>query len=247
MVVRGPMELGLINSSHTVRSYIHKLVESGRFKVGSKLPTERALAEQLGVQRNAVRDALAVLESEGIVVRKIGSGTFVSALPTRGDAPDAIAKDVSPNEIIAARMVFEPTISRLSVLNATAADIESIETANKAASVSQTIDEFEHWDGLFHQNIANSTRNRLIIEMYSLISKARDATEWGDLKRQSLTDARRSIYVQEHDKIISALRSRNISEMETSSVNHLIRIRDNLLGEMSGPGVWGNQPNYPLF
>lgn len=47
------------------------------FAIGSQLPSEKELAERMGVSRNTIREALGELEFDGLVVRRWGSGTFV--------------------------------------------------------------------------------------------------------------------------------------------------------------------------
>ena len=56
------------------------IVDTG-LKPGDRLPSERQLAERLSVSRPTIRDALRILEEEGRVVRRVGSGTFVSSVP----------------------------------------------------------------------------------------------------------------------------------------------------------------------
>jgi GntR family transcriptional regulator len=58
---------------------INRLIESGRFQPGDRLPREAELAEQLGISRSTLREALSQLESHGIVIRRHGVGTFVAA------------------------------------------------------------------------------------------------------------------------------------------------------------------------
>ena len=72
-----PTSLGR-RGGQQVRQWLLDMLASGRYAAGSKLPTERAVAERLAVPRSAVRNALAALEAEGMVVRLIGSGTFVA-------------------------------------------------------------------------------------------------------------------------------------------------------------------------
>jgi GntR family transcriptional regulator len=57
-------------------------IEKGQYKPGDKLPSEEALAKQLGVSRTTVREALGNLEAQGVIRRRHGVGTFVTA-PTR--------------------------------------------------------------------------------------------------------------------------------------------------------------------
>lgn len=61
---------------------LEQLIEAGSYKPGDKLPSEQALANRLGVSRTTVREALRTLEMQGVINRRHGVGTFVSA-PTR--------------------------------------------------------------------------------------------------------------------------------------------------------------------
>ena len=57
---------------------LEKLIKGGKLQPGEKLPSVESLTEILGVSRSTVREALANLETQGLIVRKQGSGTFVS-------------------------------------------------------------------------------------------------------------------------------------------------------------------------
>ncbi|HEY4387085.1 MAG TPA: GntR family transcriptional regulator [Ktedonobacteraceae bacterium] len=60
---------------------LREAIADGRFKSGQRLPSEPQLAEQLGVSRATLRQALSRLTQEGLLVRQHGRGTFISALP----------------------------------------------------------------------------------------------------------------------------------------------------------------------
>lgn len=53
-------------------------IEAGEFKPGDKLPSERELSDELGINRMTLRQALGLLEQQGLVERRVGAGTFVS-------------------------------------------------------------------------------------------------------------------------------------------------------------------------
>ncbi|HEY9216350.1 MAG TPA: FCD domain-containing protein [Ancylobacter sp.] len=214
-----------------VQEFLSRAINSGTYKPGAKLPTERAIAEQLSVPRSAVRDVLSILESQNRVVRIIGSGTYVGTPPAAEPAREETSGDASPTEIMAARLIVEPRLAQLVVMNAKAADFERMEQCNRHAEVADDFIEFEHWDAALHQAIAEATHNRLIISIYATITSAREHTEWGELKRLSITAERRDAYRLEHREIVTALRARDGRAAEAALTAHLLRVRRNLLGE----------------
>src|ERR1700692_869657 len=85
-----------------------------------QLPTERALANELGVTRTMVRHALAVLEAEGRVSREVGRGTFLTPASSGADrAPLGASSEVGPADVMAARRLIEPQVLPLVVAYAT--------------------------------------------------------------------------------------------------------------------------------
>jgi len=224
--------MGSPKLSARVHTFLSEALAAGTYGPGAKLPTERALSEHLGVPRSAVRDSLSVLEARGQVIRIVGSGTYV--VEEKSVAPAlpllSIAKDASPADIMAARLVVEPRLAALVVMNATAADLERIDQCNRAADSADSFEDFEHWDAALHEAIATATHNPLIVGIYGAITTARDRTEWGHLKRLTITTDRREVYRAEHGKMVAALRARNVEAAEAAIEQHLITVRRNLLG-----------------
>jgi DNA-binding FadR family transcriptional regulator len=200
-------------------------IAAGEYRAGARLPAERDLAARLQVSRSAVRTALAILERDGQVSRRIGSGTYVLARP-----PAAARIDASPAQIMDARFLLEPRLAQLAVVNATAADFARIEAMSAGCDGTDDFAAFEQWDAALHQAIAEATHNGLVIGLYGMITGARDLAEWGDLKRQSLTAERRDLYRLDHRRIVAALRARDAGEAEAMLLEHLRHVRQNLLG-----------------
>jgi len=74
-------------SNHKYRQIFERLQEdicSGHYKPGNRLPSEAELVRRFGASRMTVFRAMRELQSLGLVTRRVGSGTFVSASPTRG-------------------------------------------------------------------------------------------------------------------------------------------------------------------
>lgn len=228
------MEKELVDRRPTllVQDFLDEAIRSGTYGPGSKLPTERALSERLKVPRSAVRDVLSVFEAQQKVVRIMGSGTYVAETLPAPPAPAGPAlSDASPTEIMAARLIVEPRLAQLVVMNANAADFERMEECNRRAEAADDFEGFEKWDAALHQAIAEATHNRLIVDIYATITAARDHAEWGDLKRMSITAERRDFYRQEHREIVAALRARDAKQAEAALTRHLNRVKANLLGE----------------
>lgn len=211
-----------------VHAFLEQALADGGYAPGAKLPTERALSEQIGVPRSAVRDALSVLEARGVVTRIVGSGTYVAE--REAVAGSKRLSEVSPAEIMSARLVVEPRLALLIVTHATASDFERMDVCNRNAEAAADFEAFERWDAALHQAMAEATHNRLIIDLYREVTEARDRTEWGDLKRRSINDARRQTYEADHRVIVAALRARDSMAAERAIEDHLKTVRSNLFG-----------------
>ena len=93
-----------------VADQMRGLIERGELAPGSRLPAERELAQKLGVSRPTVREALIVLEVEGFIDIRMGSGIYVTARPA--PAADAPPEDFEgPFELLRARAVVECAIA----------------------------------------------------------------------------------------------------------------------------------------
>lgn len=210
---------------------LEQLLARDEYGPGARLPTERALAERFAVSRGAIRSALARFEALGRIVRVMGSGTYVAqADGAELLAPVAASQDFSPREIMEARMLIEPRLPSLLVAYANSADMERIRQAMEAAEQARVLEDFEHWDGRFHQAIVEATHNRLLIDVYSRVSAARNQTEWGELKRRNATPERRRLYESEHRAIFEALQLRDARRAEQAFDAHLRSISANLMG-----------------
>jgi DNA-binding FadR family transcriptional regulator len=90
---------------------LRSLIQSGEIPVGERLPAERELAERLGVSRPTVREALIVLEVEGLVQIRMGSGVYVNRKSSVSDEPLPADDSEGPFEILQARCLIESAIA----------------------------------------------------------------------------------------------------------------------------------------
>ncbi len=219
-----------VKDGNPVERFLAGLLASGDYGPGAKLPTERAIAQRLGAGRSAIRNELARLEAQGRIVRLLGSGTYVSqdTPPAMAESLPALRGDASPQEIMEARVLIEPPLAGLVVANGKTADFERLEASMHRAEQATSLEEFEKGDGEFHQIIAEATHSRLVVAIYAMITEARDATDWGELKRRNSSAERRAAYERDHRDIYAALKARHQAGAEAALRAHLQRVRTNL-------------------
>ena len=223
------------------------LAEAGRAELrpGSRLPTERELAASLGAPRTSVRRALAVLEAEGRISRKVGRGTFLrdphwapagagdGTEPGDGDGADAGPGGMgfAPADVMAIRRMFEPSAMRLVVAWATATDFQEMDRCLAGGERAESFDQFEYWDLALHRCIVAASHSPLLLRLYAVIDAARHGRYWGDLKRRSASRERQRTYQADHRELVAALRARDPDRAVEAMRTHLARVSSHLFDE----------------
>ena len=202
---------------------------------GARLPTERQLSIDLGVTRSSVRHALAILEAGGHISREVGRGTFLRHDPPGGRGrrlaagPDrAAVADFAPADVMTIRRLLEPPAMSLVVAWATAADLSEMQRCLAGGDRAESFEEFETWDLALHRCIMAASHSPLLVRMYGLIEAARHGQVWGDLKRRSASQERRSLYQADHRAIVEALRARDSARAVEAMRLHLARVQEHL-------------------
>jgi DNA-binding FadR family transcriptional regulator len=221
-----------VRGSAWITAQLRQAIMEGGYAHGEKLPAERQLASAYRASRTTIRTALDQLETERLVSRRVGAGTFVNFRP-QGDTED-IAELTSPLELIEVRLGIEPNMVRLAVLNATARDIERLAAAMARMEPSSGDSEsFTLWDEEFHQLIAEATRNPLMVWVYRQINAVRTHSQWNAMKDKVLTPGRIAEYNQQHTALYEAIRTRDIEAAVAIVTNHLHYARRQLMGANS--------------
>jgi DNA-binding FadR family transcriptional regulator len=212
-----------------VATQLRRAILEGRYAHGEKLPAERKFAAVFRASRATIRTALVRLESERLVTRRLGSGTFVN-LQTQSDS-DTFAEITGPLELIDVRLGIEPTMVRLAVLNATARDIERIANAvGRMERASRDAESFTLCDKEFHQLICEATRNPLLLWIYQQINVVRGHPQWSKMKDKVLTPTLIAAYNEQHKAIFEAISSREVERAMSLVTAHLNAARRQLLG-----------------
>ena len=230
-------DLGIVasRSANAITGRLKRAIETGVFSDGDQLPPERQLAISLGTARSTIRRALDQLEARGLVVRRVGSGTFVNyAGPIL--APDAeIADLISPMQLIEARFAVEPYMARLAAIHATGRDLDSFEAVlQRIEACGADQDRFTHWDTRFHLQLARCARNPLLFKVYEQINAVRAHAQWNRMKTVILVPEKIAAYNLQHRAIFDALRARDTQAAWDAITAHLETARQDLIGAEGG-------------
>lgn len=145
-------------------------IRSGEWEVGSRIPTEPELAEALGVGRNTVREAVRALTHVGVLERRQGSGTFVTA---RSELSGLVARWLAQADITEAyevRRALEVEAARLAASRRTEADLGRLDAAlaeMQDAWAAGTRDRYVEADAALHLAVVRSARNTVLGDLYA--------------------------------------------------------------------------------
>ncbi|RZN27195.1 FCD domain-containing protein [Bradyrhizobium sp. Leo121] len=223
-------------AAREIRRFIQAGIATQTLKPGDKLPTEREIAARFMAARNTVRKTLDSLEQEGIIIREVGRGTFVSdklALHLAASAPPTasanldldLVRKTSPRDLMEFRLSLEPAIAELAVARAGGADIERMQAAIDQSRVAKSLQQFEDCDDALHCAIATSTRNPLFSAFAVIVTQIRNQGDWGALKKKTLTDEMRDVHTVEHVEIVDAIRRRDAAAARAAMTIHLQNVK----------------------
>lgn len=170
---KGVIPVKQLKLSDAVAAQLESLVRSGHFGAEGKFPSERDLAEQFGVGRSSMREAISKLETLGIIVRAHGVGTFVLDMSEQSQKSMSLlsAGNVTALELFDVRYAVEPNGAAMAAARRTSKDIKELKVLLKEAAVPDiSAKEFVKLDSDFHSLIAEATRNRLFIQIYKQIA-----------------------------------------------------------------------------
>lgn len=183
---------------------------------GAKLPPERDLSVLLGLSRTELRNALLVLETEGLLDRHVGRGTFLTKAPRASRFSNGIeaavadlAESTGPVEAMTARLVLEPEIAQMAALNATSKQLRALREHSEAMRAATRWSTYETLDHEFHKAIAAAAGNSMLEALFEILNRVRQVVVW---RRLATTDhGPNPDYhsFDEHDAILTALETRD--------------------------------------
>jgi DNA-binding FadR family transcriptional regulator len=217
------------NLAGEVAERIAAEIGSGRITPGARLPTEQALGAALGVSRTVVREAVAALRAEGLVVTRQGAGAFVAAdrsrVPFRID-PEGLSSIGDVLRIMELRAAIEIQAATLAAERVSPPDVSRIEQALRAIDSAIARGEAAiREDFAFHRAIAAATGNPRFSEFLEFLGRhviprqsIRVAIDTPDERRRYLARIQ-----GEHRRIFAAIQERDPSGARKAMRAHLTR------------------------
>jgi DNA-binding FadR family transcriptional regulator len=223
-----------VQGSQEISREIGQAIFDQVYSHGERLPTEREMALTFGASRTTVRKALALLESQKLVSRRAGSGTYVSFQASASETD--IAERTSPLELIEVREAIEPQIARLAVLHASAVDLERLQGLVRILIAAEKANDAESYaaaDEQFHLALASATSNPLLVWLYQRINDIRTHALWGEMRQKIITAENMRIYNNQHAAIVRAVQVRDAVNAAETMVQHMQKARNDLVGAHS--------------
>ena len=202
---------------------IKELVHNGELKSGQKLPSERALAEQLDVGRSYVRDAIKKLEFFGVLRTSPQSGTYVVGVGVtalQGLIGDVLAFEGHEfNSLVETRMLIECEAAALAATRRTDADIIELKFAfNKHKETIESGDPAIEADLLFHVKIAEASKNTVLQSLLMIVTPD-IIKRYGELNVCGDDDLQKTLF--EHQHILNCIIKQDALGANSAMSSHL--------------------------
>jgi DNA-binding FadR family transcriptional regulator len=234
-------------SYELVVEQIRRAIQLGRFLPGEKLPTERELARQLAVSRTTVREAVRVLQGEGLVETRrgrAGGATVLGSSSSPAARRRLLRSRLAELEtVFEYRLVVEPAAARLAAERRTKRTLDrlrrDLETMNRLAEDSdqdaQPVSRFFSTDIDFHHKIAEASRNPLLV--------------------RAVEDARAALFLPVggifptlhhsanymHAEILEAIEAKDADAAERAMIDHISSTQEALLALSRPPDHGGRE------
>lgn len=209
-------------------------IRDGEYGIGDRLPPERDIAEALNVSRSVVREAIIMLELQGLVEVRKGSGVYVVKLPelltVQNHSSLEKANDVGPFELLQARQVVESQIASFAASNITKTEIFRLKQylEQERASLDTHQEDYDS-DKMFHLTIAEASQNSVLTDIIGDFWRRReDSSMWHQLHTRIKNNQYRYQWIDDHEKILFALQKRDPDGAREAMWQHIENVKQTL-------------------
>jgi GntR family transcriptional repressor for pyruvate dehydrogenase complex len=209
-------------------------IQRGDYPISSKLPSEFELAEQMGVSRPSIREALSALQAMSIIESRPGSGNYILRKPSSSEESATvhlIESETGCLEVMEARGVLEPPIAALVAEKASDEIVERLRRLIKEMRVHAADDEFEAYldaDKEFHIALSQASGNALIAAALAPLLVTMDQRVYREFTRhyylRNVDDLQHVVDL--HDEILGAIEAHDQQTAFEKTVEHWERMRE---------------------
>jgi len=209
-------------------------IQRGDYPVSSKLPSEFELAEQMGVSRPSIREALSALQATSIIESRPGSGNYVLRKPSSSEERDTvhlIESETGCLEVMEARGVLEPPIAALVAEKATASNLARLKELIAEMREYAAQDDFDSYfdaDKKFHIALADASGNALVKSALAPLLDTMDYRVYREFTRhyylKNVDDMQHVVDL--HHEILDAIEANDEKTAFAKTVEHWDRMRE---------------------
>ena len=223
--------------SDDIVEQLEGMILEGTLKSGERLPAERALAEQFGVSRPSLREAIQKLAAKGLLVSRQGGGNYVvDSLGSTFSDPLLHLLENNPEaqrDLLEFRQTLEASCAYYAALRATEVDRERLTTAFEALQDCYTrVDEVSRAeegaaDARFHLAIAEASHNAVLLHtirgLFDLL-KRNVVTNIGGMYQQRTET--RDMLISQHRDLFQAIVEGRAEQARDVSTRHLLYVQE---------------------
>ena len=204
---------------------IKNQIKKGILKPGEKLPSERKLADLLGVSRASIREAIQALAFSGYLEVIQGKGTYILEMAIKYDEIVNFFSEFSNyslDYLMEARIMLEGEFARLAALNASQEEIDTIERVFNEIAKSKDLNSFVVKDLEFHLTIAKATHNPFMNGLMKIIGEMlyRETEKIIDLSKDT-----KEYTIKILCNLVKAIRERKPDETKKWMIEHIRSIK----------------------
>jgi GntR family transcriptional regulator, transcriptional repressor for pyruvate dehydrogenase complex len=222
MIQLSPLDVP--KASDVLANELRERILSGEYPEGTPLPPERGLVVQTRMSRTTVREALRILEVQGLIRIKAGraGGAFVQK-PGEESIASSLDLLIRGRQLRLAsvhetREAIEPSCARLAALHRTAGDLQRLEAANKAIAAGDDLADFLSANVDWHIAVATAGHNEILTGIMMALSRAiYTATN----NEGFVNDEVRAITVRAHRSVTRAIRERDADAAVRRMTRHV--------------------------
>lgn len=220
-------QVNVPKAADVLADLLREKILTGELEAGADLPNERDLGEKAGLSRATVREALRILEGEGLIATRTGrNGGSAVARPTSAAIERSVGifirgQGIRIEAVLETRAAIEPSSARYAALHRTEADLESLEQSHaklEQASSEGDVQGYVKANLDWHVQVVRASQNELLIAFIAAVSQSiYNAT---DLEGFNSLAVRKAVIVA-HRKVMDAIRAGDADAAERRMQRHV--------------------------